>query len=465
MTILTTLSMLVLLVPLSGASTVTFEELSDGTILTSQYPGLTFTNATVLTAGISLNEFDFPPYSGANVIFDDGGPISVVFDAPVLGVSGFATYLVSVTLTAFDANGNVLASLTSAYGNNSALSGDTGSSPNELMQLSASVGIKRVTITGDQLGGSFVVDDFTTSNVPEPGSLALVLAGMVALSLRECHKRRRPLCHVLKRRGRVIVLSVFWLGGAVQAAPTLGATMVAPELINTGAPSQITVSSVITDPALITTSVNLVRIHPTGSVRVIGQLRDDGTNGDTIAGDKTYTAVVSLSEPGETTIRLQVSAAFRGILQRSTSQVLSVYVTLPGLPPDPGEAGLATLEGIDYDKNGIRDDLQRFIELTYPSAPSTRNALLQQTRVLQQIVLVTGPAPSLVQSYNNALDCLAYIRPNDETLVRRQLLLAFLNTAARASAYMVFNRNAGGIYSLRPQPNFGCSFPAPSKEN
>lgn len=33
------------------------------------------------------------------------------------------------------------------------------------------------------------------------------------------------------------------------------------------------------------------------------------------------------------------------------------------LPPDPGEAGMVTLEGIDSDNDGVRDDIQRWIAL------------------------------------------------------------------------------------------------------
>jgi hypothetical protein len=36
------------------------------------------------------------------------------------------------------------------------------------------------------------------------------------------------------------------------------------------------------------------------------------------------------------------------------------------LPPDPGEAGKQTMLGIDSDGDGIRDDVQRYIYLTYP---------------------------------------------------------------------------------------------------
>jgi hypothetical protein len=51
----------------AGSITLDFEGFPDSTILSTQYSGLTFTNAIILTAGISLNEFEFPPHSGVNV--------------------------------------------------------------------------------------------------------------------------------------------------------------------------------------------------------------------------------------------------------------------------------------------------------------------------------------------------------------------------------------------------------------
>src|ERR1022692_3582415 len=89
--------------PLSaGTVTLDFEGFPDSTPLTTQYPGLTFQNATILTAGIGLNELEFPPHSGTNVVFDDGGPISILFDGPVLSFSGYFTYAEPLVLAAFD---------------------------------------------------------------------------------------------------------------------------------------------------------------------------------------------------------------------------------------------------------------------------------------------------------------------------------------------------------------------------
>jgi len=53
------------------------------------------------------------------------------------------------------------------------------------------------------------------------------------------------------------------------------------------------------------------------------------------------------------------------------------------LPPDPGAAGKLTLSGIDSDNDGVRDDVQRWIVMTYPNSQKTRAALTQRTKVMQ----------------------------------------------------------------------------------
>jgi len=169
----------------AGAITLNFEGLPDSTILTNQYAGLTFTNAIILTSGISLNEFEFPPHSGVNVVADNGGPISIAFTNPILGFSGYFTYAEQLTLVAFDLSNSRVASVQSLFSNNEALSGDAGSAPNEFLQMSFVSGVSSLTITGDPAGGSFVFDDATIttggSAVPEPGAFILLLSGITIL--------------------------------------------------------------------------------------------------------------------------------------------------------------------------------------------------------------------------------------------------------------------------------------------
>src|SRR5580704_9354121 len=113
------------------ATTIDFEGFPDSTILTTQYPGLTFSNTIILTSGISLNEFEFPPYSGVNVASDNNGPITIDFNEPITNFSGYFTYVEPLTLAGFDATDTEVVSAESLFSSNDALFGDPGSSPNE----------------------------------------------------------------------------------------------------------------------------------------------------------------------------------------------------------------------------------------------------------------------------------------------------------------------------------------------
>lgn len=176
----------------TNSVTLSFDGFPDSTILTTQYPGVTFSNAITLTAGISLNEFEFPPYSGMNVVSDNGGPMSVMFSTPVTSFGGYFTYAEMLTIDAYGGSNKLLDTVMSPYSNNEALSGDPGSGPNEYLVVTSASGISDVTITGDPLGGSFVLDDATyvipAASAAEPSYLpifSLIFAtGIAGVSLR-----------------------------------------------------------------------------------------------------------------------------------------------------------------------------------------------------------------------------------------------------------------------------------------
>ena len=165
------------------ATTIDFESFSDSDVLTNQIAGVTFSNATALTAGVSLNEIDFPPHSGDNVVVDDGGAMSITFASPLASFGGYFTYMAPITLEAFSPAHVSLGSISSAFSANFASSGN---SPNEFLQLVFASGLGSVTITGDVGGGSFVLDDAIltplqggpepdpNAPVPEPGTFTLI---------------------------------------------------------------------------------------------------------------------------------------------------------------------------------------------------------------------------------------------------------------------------------------------------
>ncbi len=143
------------------SSLLDFESLANGSIVTNQFAGLVFSSATIARAGISLDELEFPPHSGVNVAFDSSGPVAITFSPPVAQFSGYFNYRVPVTIQAFDASNNALATSTSKFSSNLAVSGVTGSSPNEFLRVSGA-NIARVTITGDPNGTSFSLDDVSS---------------------------------------------------------------------------------------------------------------------------------------------------------------------------------------------------------------------------------------------------------------------------------------------------------------
>jgi hypothetical protein len=168
-----------------------FESFFDSDVLTTQIVGLAFSNTVVLTAAISLNEIEFPPHSGVNVAFDNGGAITVDFAIPVSSVGAFFTYVAPLSLTAYDSGLDPVGSETSSFSSNSVSSGHP---PNEFVAVSAAAGIARIIILGDPSGSSFVMDDLTfetVSAVPEPGTLALAA---VALAIGGIGQRRKTRC-------------------------------------------------------------------------------------------------------------------------------------------------------------------------------------------------------------------------------------------------------------------------------
>lgn len=177
----------------SHAVLIDFEAFSDGD--TPSGPGVTFTNATVITAGISLNEIEFPPHSGVNVAFDSGSPMILSFSSPFAKVSGFFTYTTPITLLAFDGangTGSQIGSATSAFSENFVSSGNP---PNEMLMIAAP-GIRSLTIAAaaDGRGDSFVLDDFTGTSavIPEPATLVLLGSGLAGLWGSRLRRSRKP---------------------------------------------------------------------------------------------------------------------------------------------------------------------------------------------------------------------------------------------------------------------------------
>jgi len=115
------------------------------------------------------------------------------FGPPVASFGAYFTYVVPLTMTAFDSGNNPVAQAFSQFNNNLACLagppcfGDVGSAPNEFIQVAFAGGVSGVTIVGDPSGFSLAMDE--PAAVPEPSSLWHILIGSILiLGLRQLTK-------------------------------------------------------------------------------------------------------------------------------------------------------------------------------------------------------------------------------------------------------------------------------------
>ena len=140
------------------------------------------------------------------------------------------------------------------------------------------------------------------------------------------------------------LVSLGFLALQLHAVPAIGRTKASPMTAIIGTPTQVTVTASISDPSLIPGSINLLQVDPNGTTRVLGILHDDGLNGDATAGDLDFALVVTLTSPSAAQIQLQVSAAFRGMLQRVKSTQMSVAFQSADAPQKAAIALAQSLE-------------------------------------------------------------------------------------------------------------------------
>ena len=119
------------------------------------------------------------------------------------------------------------------------------------------------------------------------------------------------------------------------------------------------------------------------------------------------------------------------------------------LPPDPGPAGDATLEGVDSNGNGIRDDIERWIYLTYPNSEKLRRALIQEYYPMQNMI-IHGSQGNRDAVYDDMYasmrsgECLEHVGPEDSYKISEELEARTVNTAQRFYGYNEASRMLGG---------------------
>jgi len=134
------------------------------------------------------------------------------------------------------------------------------------------------------------------------------------------------------------------------------------------------------------------------------------------------------------------------------------------LPPDPGAAGKETLAGIDSDNDGVRDDVQRWIVMTYPNSQKTRAGLIQRAKTMQEILLNAEDAVRSVSNVKQMIrdtDCLEFVSPNAYYEGAIGLKAMLLNNRVRSMVWLQANTHlSGNVFTSLGDNDLrqGCNF-------
>ena len=132
----------------------------------------------------------------------------------------------------------------------------------------------------------------------------------------------------------------------------------------------------------------------------------------------------------------------------------------PGFPPDPGEDGKKTLEGIDSDHDGLRDDLQRWIYARFPNDAKKRAALKQAAVSYQKSLFIRHNKSDMQEdslSGARASRCLFDTFSMNEASREGEFIGAkVLNTKERTQRYLEVDRWFNGT-TMESYPRDGTA--------
>ena len=191
----------------------------------------------------------------------------------------------------------------------------------------------------------------------------------------------------------------------------------------------------------------------------------------------------ALLEPLQTAIGFRPASAERAKSKPICNSPVNPNVAAPtdcipqhmaNLPPDPGPAGELTIDGIDLDKDGLRDDVQRKMAERWGDSPLamkvlTRIALSAQLAVHHGGDLSKEEAMKLGHVLDNAGYCYAQAAPqavkDDGGLEKTQAFV--MNTYERTKRLRDFNFNfANNMYPMSDAPTAElCGFDPASLPN
>lgn len=291
----------------------------------------------------------------------------------------------------------------------------------------------------------------TVAAVPEPGTIALISFGAVLLALRYVRRKHFAVaadvtCGATARgwsRMPVMMIALTLLA-LVQSPASHAADVTATTDVKKG-PLILNRSSNTFDSTVTLTNIGAssygapLRLTVVVTPSVVSLANGTGVSAD-------GRAFIEIPLPNGTLNQgqsVRTTIKLHNLPKVAFSVALTVDATPAGnnsLPPDPGPAGAIPLLGVDSDRDGVRDDIQRYIALTYPGSPDTVQALRVLAVTYQDMLKVPAGSVTAAKTVNDKAwrnrSCLVYLYGASEGHRRaKQLFAEYFNTLPRYKAW------------------------------
>lgn len=175
----------------ASANLIDFDNLEDFAVATSGISGVDIEGLVALSAGLSLNEFQFPPRSGSIAATNESSEVIFVFGPRIFSFSAYFSYVEPFQLFAYGVNGENLGIFPSAKNSHFADGDSLVNFIHEEIKIFAEEPISKIIISSDSTY-SYVVDDVTFSHVTQVPELSTSMYFIFGLTLISgCFARRK----------------------------------------------------------------------------------------------------------------------------------------------------------------------------------------------------------------------------------------------------------------------------------
>lgn len=123
--------------------------------------------------------------------------------------------------------------------------------------------------------------------------------------------------------------------------------------------------------------------------------------------------------------------------------IFTAFINLGAFSPDETREVI----GIDEDSDGLRDDIQKYIEELFPNSRNKKNALRQYAKSSTDFIKYSNNEQATIDSakrLSEAGECVEFVFENNTYAILTDLEAKIFNTELRVKALMIAQKHLGG---------------------